>query len=470
MTTDDELRGLAPWQRGVFAAGCALRVSALVDAFGTDRERRAFRRALSAVFDGRGRLADATVGRLRAELRAAQRDMVALVPPRVLGDAFGTLNKALRACGTDTEASLQGARYASYGSSELFEQLKTDPSTWVGIEQDAQRRTLALVMALPPDEAVAAVATFVPDGDMAALVAQVARDDQLPLSGPLPPEPAARVRHAGHDPHPAAADQPSVVLVSAGDAVVADTPPWRSGDVMRLSLEPGDSTVLDNYEGVLAVGSSWTAPYLDEPLPVEVSSGVYDVTPDPATLDTDDDCRLGIGGRTVYAVRAFVMSPRRQPGTRAVLVARAAGTAPLGGYGRYFEYIQPYGYPIEVVLVHRPYAFLERGDRVVDADGAGYLFRPPFLFLTAEAEASLPSLVDWPLSSVPRWPLSLRERDGRAPTTVEGEAVATATGSGCHDGELDAWERHAGVSLPAEADLLPWFLDPGPGQPTYRPM
>src|SRR5438045_3397414 len=43
-----------------------------------------------------------------------------------------------------------------------------------------------------------------------------------------------------------------------------------------------------------------------------------------------------------------------------------------------------------------------------------------------------------------RWPLSLEERDGRAPATVEGEAV---TASGCHDGELDAWERHAGMSL-----------------------
>src|SRR4051794_36707566 len=140
------------------------------------------------MFDGRGQLGDATIGRLRAELTASQRDMVVLVPPRVLGDTFSTLNKALRACGSDPDASFQGARYTSYGSSELFEQLKTDASTWVRVEQDAQRRTMGLVMTLSPDDAVAAVSAFVPDGDMAALIAQIARDDHLPLAGPLPPE------------------------------------------------------------------------------------------------------------------------------------------------------------------------------------------------------------------------------------------------------------------------------------------
>ena len=143
--------------------------------------------------------------------------------------------------------------------------------------------------------------------------------------------------------------------------------------------------------------------------------------------------------------------------------------APAGPPRRH-EFVQPYGYPFEVTLVHRAYPYLRRSDRVRAADGLELRFHPPFLFLTAQAEESLPDLTDWPQSSVPRWPLSLVERAGRTPTAQEADSVAAATTVGCHDDELDAWEGHTGVGLPAETDLLPWFLDPGPGNPTYRSL
>ncbi|MEV6923779.1 hypothetical protein AB0M46_04595 [Dactylosporangium sp. NPDC051485] len=57
-----------------------------------------------------------------------------------------------------------------------------------------------------------------------------------------------------------------------------------------------------------------------------------------------------------------------------------------------------------------------------------------------------------------------------APAASEAARVAAATATGCHDDELDAWEAAAAVHLPAEDEVVPWFLRVGERPPTYRSM
>ncbi|MBY8876048.1 hypothetical protein [Actinacidiphila acidipaludis] len=87
--------------------------------------------------------------------------------------------------------------------------------------------------------------------------------------------------------------------------------------------------------------------------------------------------------------------------------------------------------PMELGLLFRPYAFMEAGDEVADADGATWRFAHPWSWRSPQGQ-----------SGVPVWPLALRTRGGRR---VEGEPVVSATVGGSHEGEEDTWRGLTGA-------------------------
>ncbi|MEV4515614.1 hypothetical protein AB0K00_42480 [Dactylosporangium sp. NPDC049525] len=450
----DWTNGLESWQSRVFAAGCAQRVTPLVEAFGTDTERWAWREALAAVWDG-------TAFDSRVLYRSWRARMGA---PSVLNNAQELMSNALVTLNPNPAIAAAGAADTGWDGDDLVAALAEQygATTLVDAERAAQARTLELVRRLPLDEAAAAVRTV--SLDLGPILAGI----DLPRSGPLGPRPKPRIRHASHAPGdavPVAPQQPTL-LVAADAPAFEPGPdgraPFRSGDILRLDCAPAGTVVVQEDEDRLSVEHPWQPGMLwylprrtnttrsgDNWTPVRIE-------PDPETLGVGDACQVGIAA-DVYLVEAYTFTPRRATRPVGWMAAWPVGVRPLGGYGRYDEPLDPYELPVEVVLVHRAYAYLMPGERVVDADGAELDFHPPLLFLRPDADVL--DSTRWPVAQVPRWPL--RRPDG----SVVGETV-----SGCHDDEVDAWESAAGVGLPAEYELVPWFLRIGERRPTYRSM
>ncbi|GAB3828582.1 hypothetical protein ACFPIJ_56360 [Dactylosporangium cerinum] len=446
--------GLEPWQSRVFAAGCAQRVTPLVEAFGTDTERWAWREALAAVWAGAPYDPQMVYRSWRAGTWAPT---LFHQTQELIGDALVTRNP-------DPVIAAAGAQDAGFDADDVVAGLAEDYGALalIAAEIDAQAATLELVRQLPTEQAAAAVRAVSLD------LEPVLADIGLPRSGPLGPRPDPRIRHADHPAGgavPAAPQQPTQLVAADAPAFEPGPdgrPPFRSGDVLRLDCPPADTIVTAEHEDRLTVehpwqpGMLWSLPRR----PNTTSSGdnwtPVRIEPGPETLGVGDACRVGIPAVAVYLVEAYTSTPRRSTRPVAWMAAWPAGVRPLGGYGRYDEPLDPYELPVRVVLVHRGYAYLAPGERVVDADGTELDFHPPLLFLHPDADVR--DNTRWPVAQVPRWPL--RRVDG----TVIGE-----TASGCHDEEADAWEAASGVALGAEYELVPWFLRVGDRPPTYCP-
>jgi hypothetical protein len=62
-------------------------------------------------------------------------------------------------------------------------------------------------------------------------------------------------------------------------------------------------------------------------------------------------------------------------------------------------------------------------------------------------------------STIPQWPLVLKERDGRPADDSEVEETST----GCHDLMVETWEAQAGASLPDDLEMRhSWFTPTAP--------
>jgi hypothetical protein len=244
--------------------------------------------------------------------------------------------------------------------------------------------------------------------------------------------------------------------------------------VVELSCGFVDATVLQADEDGTGLsvpwhpGDGWYLPSGDGP----GTWNPYTLEPSAEALSDGDSCRVGIAPQLVYIVEAYVFTSKRQPLPQPMMSVLPIGAAPRGGYGRYTNPVEVYLNPVQVVLQHRAYPWLRPGDRVRDAAGTELVFHPPMLFLTDPAEVAVQDPLAWPAATVPQWPLTLLDRDGRGPTADQATEVAAATATGCHDEQLDAWELHAGVHLPSEDQLAPCFLriGPVPQHITYRPM
>jgi hypothetical protein len=86
------------------------------------------------------------------------------------------------------------------------------------------------------------------------------------------------------------------------------------------------------------------------------------------------------------------------------------------------------GIALNLELVFRPYAFLEPGDDVADADGRAWRFDGPWTWTAYDGS-----------DGVPAWPLTMLAGDARP------AAVAAATAAGSHETEVAHWWRAAGV-------------------------
>jgi hypothetical protein len=177
-------------------------------------------------------------------------------------------------------------------------------------------------------------------------------------------------------------------------------------------------------------------------------------------LREGDRVSVGVPPMTVYVAKSAAWRSRSRSAAGAVLAQLSMlplGRPVLGAAGDDAAVINPYDSPLTLVLRYRPYPFLAAGDVVVDAAGTRLRFQPPVLFLAPDVTFE-DGPDDLPPSQVPRWPLTLVERNGGPAAVEAAQSVARETSAGCHDGILDQWEAQSGVRLPAEDVLPAWFV------------
>ncbi|MFJ3902917.1 hypothetical protein [Streptomyces sp. NPDC090025] len=162
-------------------------------------------------------------------------------------------------------------------------------------------------------------------------------------------------------------------------------------------------------------------------------------------------CEVGIPGTAAYVVDVDEFpepldvgwTPR--PHVYVSLVAQGVAISPWAEEIGFT--LDPAGAePIESELVHRPYAFLEDGDEVADAEGRVWAFSVPWNW----------EPFDKGPGEAPRWPLRLVCRAG-SEAPQDAEAVVRATASGAHGDEVARWLRAAG--LDEAPDLPPAAFD-----------
>ena len=287
----------------------------------------------------------------------------------------------------------------------------------------------------------------------------------LPFAPVLWPVP--RARHEGCAGEPAVSGSAGEVLVRAGDGQFPGGSAVRAGDVVRVGCAFAETTVLAENEANIVIGWPWCDPsdrfhrrgFARDPS--SRTESPFEVEPDAQGLHTGDGCRIGITHTDVYATRVTATIPRNATTDHLILGYQPLGESPIGGFAEDLRSLDPYEDPVEVSLIHRAYAFMRPGDQVLDATGTVLWFHPPVVFLAVYAAESLDDAREWPSASAPVWPLVLRERDGTTANAAAAEEVRAATTTGCHDGELERWEAAAGVTLPPEWDLVPWFVEVG---------
>ncbi|WBB68284.1 hypothetical protein [Micromonospora sp. WMMD812] len=220
----------------------------------------------------------------------------------------------------------------------------------------------------------------------------------------------------------------------------------RVGDVLRIAC-PFTSTVVTgvNEEYVCvrwpwweidpdAEGSRWNG---EAALGRADSSELYVTDPPALRLAPGDTCRVGIPARIVHVIEVHQYDPPQETGwlprPSLSLIILRAGEAPDAASEFQGTGIEPGGgVPFTLELVFRPYAFVEAGDDVADADGRAWRFDDPWSWAAYDGAGG-----------VPAWPLTLLT--GRADPV----AVAAATATGSHQVEVARWRRAAG--LPDEA-------------------
>jgi len=163
---------------------------------------------------------------------------------------------------------------------------------------------------------------------------------------------------------------------------------------------------------------------------------LFCLEPDAADLVAGDACWLGIPETTVHVLSIELFDPPEDQGwlprpTRSLYVMRHGHTfdPQLEDQGCV---LYPGGHePMELKLRFRPYAFLEIGDEVVDAQGEAWRFGHPWSWSPFRGPAGTPT-----------WPLALLARRGQP---VGGESMIAETLNGSHETEVTRWREETGA-------------------------
>jgi hypothetical protein len=217
---------------------------------------------------------------------------------------------------------------------------------------------------------------------------------------------------------------------------------YRAGDVLRIS-SPFATTFVSRV-GEYDVIIRWPWWEIDPDSDFihwngEVALSLHDprelfaTEPPVGDLVSGQICRVGLPPRIVHVLEVQEYdSPRVSgwlPRSSLELLVLTAGEAPdpLAGFqGASIEVDG--GVPITYEMVFRPYAFLEIGDEVADADQRAWQFGGAFAWTAFDGG-----------NGAPAWPLSLL--GGRA----DPEVVGSATAAGKHADEVARWRREAGL-------------------------
>ncbi|MFE9657268.1 hypothetical protein [Micromonospora sp. NPDC006431] len=215
---------------------------------------------------------------------------------------------------------------------------------------------------------------------------------------------------------------------------------YRVGDVLRISCPFTPTVVASVDEAYVSVRWPWWEIDPDAEGVCwngEVALGhadpdeLYVIDPPAAHLAPGEACRVGIPARIIHIIEVHEYSPPQETGwlprPSLSLVVLRAGEAPDAASEFQGTSIEPGG-GVTLELVFRPYAFLEIGDDVADADGRAWHFDGPWTCAAYDGAAG-----------VPVWPLTLLA--GQA----DPEAVTAATATGSHEAEVSRWRRAAGL-------------------------
>ena len=94
--------------------------------------------------------------------------------------------------------------------------------------------------------------------------------------------------------------------------------------------------------------------------------------------------------------------------------------------------------PIDIELLFRPYAFLEYGDQLTDAEERSWRFDGPWRWRSEDKGAG------WS----PAWPLTLTDRNGEL-DLADASAIYEATETGLHAREVARWTRLTDAVAPS---------------------
>jgi hypothetical protein len=229
---------------------------------------------------------------------------------------------------------------------------------------------------------------------------------------------------------------------------------FRAGDVLRLSCPATPARVTAVRRGTVALKWPWwrhdpDCDWIEWNGDVALAAGedasvwersLFRTEPPLEELTVGAACTVGIPPTVVHVVRVthFETPPEtgRLPRPRGCVTVMPAGESFDPDFDEEFVQ-QGEGFdpeddiPLTFEPLFRPYAFVEEGDEVVDADSRAWRFDGPWDWAPYDG-AGPPE---------PRWPLTLLTRSGATgPGRPPGpDPVARATASGSHEEEVRHW-------------------------------
>ncbi|MEC3954537.1 hypothetical protein VMT65_15965 [Nocardia sp. CDC153] len=212
---------------------------------------------------------------------------------------------------------------------------------------------------------------------------------------------------------------PTRVTALTDDRVFVEWPWWTA--------DP--DTTGDPWNGEVALAADPGAPGRHGEL--------FRIRPTPADLTPESECRIGIPPTVVRVLEVQHYDPPRQTGRlprpRREITCLPVERTPDSPETATFD--PDDGIPRKLELRFRPYAFLEPGDQLADAEARTWRFE---------------SAWDWhPLDGrpgdTPTWPLMLLTRHGSGDDDAAAVDVVEATSIGSHEDELAQWATLAGV-------------------------
>ncbi|MFC1434181.1 hypothetical protein ACEZDB_26380 [Streptacidiphilus sp. N1-3] len=223
----------------------------------------------------------------------------------------------------------------------------------------------------------------------------------------------------------------------------------RAGDVLSVRCEPVDARVSNDSPHYVFVRWPWgdidresryrwngDRAFPRRPDHYERDMDLFCLEPDAADLAVGDVCQVGIPAATVHVLSVEQFDPPQDSGW----LPRPTWSLSVMRHGQTFDpdledqgcLMYPGGHePMELELLFRPYAFLEIGDEVVDAEGEAWRFEHPWSWHCSSGR-----------SGTPTWPLTLL---ARASEPVKGNVVVAETLSGSHKAEEARWRDLAGA-------------------------